>query len=77
MKARLRDIHQAGFGIKEIVILDTPKDFPQSGFQLGAFHIQRGYSGSISFLNMSGLSETLPNGNPTESLISVKEENQK
>jgi len=68
MKARLRDIHQAGFGIKEIVILDTPKDFPQSGFQLGAFYLQRGYSGSISFLNMSGISETL---NPTDSTLAT------
>lgn len=48
-KARLRDIRLAGFGIKEIAICDTPKNFPQSGFQLGCFHVQRGYEGPIIF----------------------------
>ena len=78
MKARLRDIHQAGFGIKEIILLSTPKSFSQSGFQLGAFHIQRGYSGSIKFSDLSGISETLLTQPSDEGdLICVKEENQK
>jgi len=78
MKARLRDIHQAGFGIKEIALLDTPKNFPQSGFQLGAFHIQKGYSGSIKFSDLSGISETLLSQPSNEGdLICVKEEFQK
>jgi hypothetical protein len=48
MKARLRDIDSAGFGIREILLLDTPpKPWPQAGFALGAIHIQRGYKGSI------------------------------
>ncbi len=50
MKARLRDIHSSGFGIKEILCVDTPpKPWPQTGFQLGAVHIQRGYKGDIKF----------------------------
>ena len=49
LKARIRDIREAGFGIKEIIIFDTPKTFPQSGFQIGAFHLQRGYVGDIKF----------------------------
>lgn len=49
LKARIRDINQAGFGIKEIVLCNTPTSFPQSGFQIGCFHLQRGYCGSISF----------------------------
>lgn len=44
-KARLRDIQQQGFGIVEICIFDTPKEFPQSGFQVEMVHIQRGYDG--------------------------------
>ena len=48
-KARLRDIEENGFGIKEILIFDTPKTFPQSGFQVGMVHLERGYVGVISF----------------------------
>ena len=46
-KARLRDIKKARFGIKEIMLLDTPKEFPQMGFQLGAIHLQKGWGGDI------------------------------
>jgi len=46
-KARLRDIKEAGFGIKEIMMVDTPKEFPQMGFQLGAVHLQKGWNGDI------------------------------
>ena len=53
-KARVRDVQQAGFGLKEILLCDTPKnnDWPQSGFQLGAIHYQRGYSGYIQLTNL-------------------------
>jgi hypothetical protein len=47
LKARLRDIKEANFGIKEILLLDTPKEFPQSGFQMGCFHLQKNYKGNI------------------------------
>ncbi len=46
-RARLRDIKEQGFGIKEICIFDTPKTFPQSGFQLGMVHIKKGYRGDV------------------------------
>ena len=49
LKARIRDIKRKNFGIKEIVIFDTPKSFPQSGFQIGAFHLQKDYKGDIIF----------------------------
>jgi hypothetical protein len=42
-KARLRLIKENGFNIKEILIMDTPKEFPQSGFQLGMIHISKSY----------------------------------
>jgi len=44
-KARLRDLEQHGFGVAELVWVDTPRDWPQSGFQLVAAHLKRGYSG--------------------------------
>lgn len=46
-KARIRDIKENGFGIKEILMIDTPKDFPQSGFQYGMVHLRRGYKGDV------------------------------
>ncbi len=49
LRARIRDIEAAGFGIKEIVIFETPESFPQSGFQIGAFHLKKNYVGDISF----------------------------
>lgn len=48
-KARLRDVKDLGFGIKEIVLYDTPKEFPASGFQLGVVHYQAGWKGDIKF----------------------------
>lgn len=48
-KARVRDIEEHGFGIKEICIFNTPSDFPQSGFQVGMIHLKKGYQGSIDF----------------------------
>ena len=46
MKARQADMKAAGFGMKEIVFVPTPsKPWPQTGFSLGAIHIQRGYKG--------------------------------
>lgn len=49
LKARIRDINEKGFGIKEIMLLDRPDTFPQSGFQIGCFHLQKGYKGDIKF----------------------------
>ena len=49
MKARRRDMKECGFGIKEILELETPpKPWPQTGFQLGAVLIVRGWSGVIN-----------------------------
>ena len=53
-KARLRAISEGGFGIREILLCDTPKTegWPHLGFQLGAIHYQRGYSGCIRLTNL-------------------------
>ena len=46
-KARLRDIKEASFGIKEILLVETPKEFPPLGFQIGAVHLKKNYRGKI------------------------------
>ena len=60
-KARIRDIKNIGFGIREIAIFDTPDNFPPLGFQVGMVHLQAKYSGDIIFSDLSGLIETQAN----------------
>lgn len=49
-RARLRDCRNAGFGVKEVLLCNTPpKPWPQSGFQLGALYFQRGWVGPTQF----------------------------
>jgi len=45
-KARVRDIREAGFGLHEILLIDMPRTFPQSGFQLGVVHLRRRWDGA-------------------------------
>lgn len=52
-KARVRDVQQAGFGLKEIALMEMPPEFPQSGFQLGMVHFQRGWVGPIALTDLS------------------------
>jgi len=56
-KARLRDMRQANFGIREIYCIDTPKEFPQSGFQLAAVHTQYEWNGPTQFSFSSSFSQ--------------------
>lgn len=45
-RARMNLIFDNGYGIKEVYCVDNPKtNWPQTGFQLAATHIQRGYTG--------------------------------
>ena len=49
-RARLRSIFSNGYGIKEVYCVDNPKtNWPQTGFQLAATHIQRGWDGPLKF----------------------------
>jgi hypothetical protein len=49
LKRRLKDMKDAGFSIKEMYMVDTPPaPWPQSGFQLGAVHVQRGWKGKTT-----------------------------
>jgi len=68
-KARVRDVTRASFGLREIVLVDTPDSFPPSGFQLGAVHFARGYTGPIRLSDFTNhapkrLKETAENLNP-------------
>ncbi len=49
-KARLRDIRNNNFGIKEIWCIETPKQFPQFGFQMGCVYYKKDWTGDISIL---------------------------
>lgn len=46
-KARLRMMKESNFGLKEIILLPTIPEFPQTGFQLGVIYLVRGYTGNI------------------------------
>jgi len=56
-RARIRDIQNHGFGLREICLVEMPHEFPQSGFQLGAIHIQRHWKGLVT---LTDLSQALP-----------------
>jgi hypothetical protein len=43
-KARLRIAREHGFGLRALLLVNTPRWFPPSGFQLGAVHYQRGWT---------------------------------
>ena len=49
-KARLREIFNNNYGIKEIIAIETPKCFPQMGFQLGIVYIQKNYKGKTNII---------------------------
>ena len=53
LKARIRDIGEKGFGIKEILLFNTPKEFPQTGFQMGCFYLQKNYTGDIKLTKLN------------------------
>ena len=54
-KARLKDIRDQGFGLKEALLVPTPpKPWPGSGFQLAAVHLQLGWTGPLTFSGEPG-----------------------
>jgi hypothetical protein len=69
-KARLRIIEDAGFGIQQIVLVDTPKSFPSSGFQLGAIHLTRGWQVSTA---ITRLDYPQPSGFPSLLVVRLSE----
>ena len=54
-KARLRLIHENDFRIKEIYCVKMPPPpWPQSGFQIAAIYISKGYKGDIALTGAIG-----------------------
>ncbi len=48
--ARLRDIKDHGFGMREaFLVRQPPPPWPSSGFQLAAVHLQRDWCGPLTF----------------------------
>lgn len=54
LKARLRDVKEKGFSITEIIYIDTPKEFPQSGFQMGVIYLAQGLKDQIKITDWRG-----------------------
>ena len=53
-RARMRMIENAGFRFREILLIETPpKPWPQSGFQVAAVHIERGWTGDCKFSRLA------------------------
>jgi hypothetical protein len=48
-KARVNDMRVKGFGMKEVLYVPTPADWPHSGFQMAAVHLQRRWCGPCQF----------------------------
>lgn len=53
-RARLRDARSRGFGMRTIVLVETPRSFPQSGFQLGMVVYERGWRGPLALREIHG-----------------------
>ena len=47
-KARLKIMQDNGFRIKEIYYFETPKEFPQMGFQFGCVYYKRNWRGETA-----------------------------
>jgi len=51
LKARMRDMAQMGFWVTDVLLVDTPKEFPQSGFQLAIVIIRKTETKTTVFHN--------------------------
>lgn len=47
-RRRVKDVHQAGFGYRRLILTPWPEEFPASGFQLGAMHLEKGWNGPMA-----------------------------
>lgn len=54
-KARVSDIHNAGFGMKTVLYVPTPVNWPPSGFQMAAVHIRRNWGGPCVMTRLNQL----------------------
>jgi hypothetical protein len=42
-RARFRSVRDAGFGYRDLLLIETPDTFKATGFALGAMHVECGY----------------------------------
>jgi hypothetical protein len=47
-RARVRSVRDAGFGYRDLLLIETPDTFKATGFAIGAMHVERGYRGSLA-----------------------------
>tara|TARA_R100000365_G_C2744046_1_gene72781 strand:- start:1211 stop:2086 length:876 start_codon:yes stop_codon:yes gene_type:complete len=59
-KHRLRQIRREGFGFKRVVLTPQPPDWPASGFQIGATHLQRGWNGPCAIETLGAMTRPEP-----------------
>lgn len=52
LRARLRDMKYFEYGIREMCLVETPPEFPITGFQYCVYHIKKNYIGDIVFSEM-------------------------
>jgi hypothetical protein len=50
-RCRVREVRAAGFGYRQLVLIPWPDEFPASGFQLGAMHLQRAWGGPLAIVH--------------------------
>lgn len=55
-KRRVRQVLGGGFGYRQLILVDWPAAFPQSGFQLGMMYVSRGWVGRMSIRDMRATS---------------------
>lgn len=46
-KRRVREVVDAGFGYRRLILTSWPREFQPTGFQLGVMHLKRGHSGAL------------------------------
>ena len=46
-KRRVRAVMDAGYRYRQLLLMEWPKEFKPTGFQLGMMHLQRGYDGPM------------------------------
>jgi hypothetical protein len=51
-RARLGDMQEMGFGLREILLIEDPPPELLSGFAVGAAHVQYGWRGRLNLSRM-------------------------
>lgn len=72
LQSRLRDIYNAGFYVKEILLLPYARAFPSSGFQLAAVHISKHTPGTPRMTLWTGGVEDMRNETKAEAAEAQK-----